>query len=128
MSPVPPLVVITRLLAPLGTSMEKYCCALVAPASPDTATPFRSGVVPPARLLSKVAVTACAADMVTVQVPVPLQAPDQPVKLEPLAGVALSVTLAPETKLAVQVAPQSMPDGELETVPVPDPARVIVRP
>jgi hypothetical protein len=33
--------------------------------------------------------------MVTVQAPVPVQAPLQPVKVEPVAGVALSVTAVP---------------------------------
>ena len=38
--------------------------------------------VPGAGMASKLAVTALAADMTTVQVPVPVQAPDQPVKVE----------------------------------------------
>jgi hypothetical protein len=42
-----------------------------------------------------VAVTACAAFIVTVQVPVPVQLPLQPVNVEPPAGVAVSVTCCP---------------------------------
>jgi hypothetical protein len=51
--------------------------------------------------------------------PVPLQAPPQPVKLHPAAGVALSATCVPVAKLALHVEPQLMPDGELVTVPPP---------
>jgi hypothetical protein len=43
----------------------------------------------------KVAVTARTAVIVTVQVEVPVQAPLQPAKVEPLAGAALSVTDVP---------------------------------
>jgi hypothetical protein len=51
-----------------------------------------------ARSSKKVALTLRAALMVTVQVPVPAQpAPDQPAKLEPEAGVAVSVTLVPSS-------------------------------
>jgi hypothetical protein len=42
-----------------------------------------------------VAVTDLAWVMPTVQVPVPEQSPDHPVKLEPGAGVAVRVTLVP---------------------------------
>jgi len=47
--------------------------------------------------------------------------PLQPVKVEPLSGVAVSVTVEPATKLARQVGPQEMPDGEDVTVPLPVP-------
>ncbi len=43
----------------------------------------------------KVAVTVGAALIVTVQVPVPVQAPLQPVKVEPAAGAAVRVTTVP---------------------------------
>jgi hypothetical protein len=44
----------------------------------------------------KVAVTVVAALAVTTQVPVPLQPPpDQPSKVEPVAGAAVSVTTVP---------------------------------
>lgn len=43
----------------------------------------------------KVAVTARAADIVTVQLPVPLHAPLQPLKAEPVAEEAVSVTTVP---------------------------------
>ena len=67
----------------------------------------------------KVADTLFAALMVTTQLPVPLQAPPQPVKFQPFAGASLSVTWAPLAKFALQVEPQLMPDGELVTVPLP---------
>ena len=54
-------------------------------------------------------------------VAVPVQAPNQPPKVEPLAGVAVRVTTLPGVKVALQVAPQSMPAGRLVRVPVPDP-------
>ena len=74
-----------------------------------------------------VAVTDVAAVRVTTQVPVPLQPPpDQPVKLEPVSGVAVSVTAVPWGNDVEQVAPQVMPAGELETEPVPVPALVTV--
>ena len=66
----------------------------------------------------KVAVTDWAAVIVTVHVPVPLHAPLQPVKVEPVVGAAVSVTEAPLVKEAEQVLPQLMPDGLLLTVPL----------
>ena len=50
----------------------------------------------------------------------PEQAPLKPEKLYPDAGVAERVTLVPSPKLALQVPGQSMPEGLLVTVPVPD--------
>ena len=71
--------------------------------------------------------TVVAAESVTVQVPAPEQPPPlQPVKVEPAAGAAVSVTAAPLAKLAAQVAPQLIPAGLLVTVPVPAPAAVTV--
>ena len=48
-----------------------------------------------------IALRACV--MLTVQPPVPLQAPDQPLNECPLAAVAVSVTLVPSVKLALHV-------------------------
>ena len=46
--------------------------------------------------LWKVAVTDLLAVMVTIQVPVPEQAPDQPAKVEPASGLAVKTTEVPE--------------------------------
>ncbi len=55
--------------------------------------------------------------------PVPVQPPPlQPVKVEPAAGVAVSVTTVPVGNAVEQVAPQVMPAGALVTVPLPVPA------
>ena len=76
----------------------------------------------------KVAVTVVAAETVTTQVPVPEHPPPlQPLKVEPMAGLAVSVTAVPLVKLAEQVAPQVIPAGKLVTVPLPVPAGVTVR-
>ncbi len=65
--------------------------------------------------------TDCAALTVTVQVPVPLHAPDHPVKALPTAAVADSTTEVPDRNDDVHVAPQLMPAGLDVTVPEPLP-------
>ena len=73
-----------------------------------------------------VAVTDVAAETVTEQVPVPVQAPDHPAKVEPALGVAVSVTVVPLANPAEQVEPQLIPAGELVTEPVPVPEPVML--
>lgn len=70
----------------------------------------------------KLATTAWFDAIVTVQLPVPLQAPPQPVNAEPAAGFAVRVTTVFAAKPAEQVAPQRMPAGTLVTEPEPVPA------
>ena len=68
----------------------------------------------------KVAVTV--AFSVSEQVPLPLQSPLHPAKIDPGSGAAVRFTLLPWGNCPLQVAPQSIP-AELEvTVPLPAPA------
>jgi hypothetical protein len=68
------------------------------------------------------AVTVFAASTVTEHVPVPVQPPpDHPVNVEPVAGIALSVTIVPKSYDCEQSAPQSMPAMLELTVPLPLP-------
>src|ERR1700722_20224921 len=70
-------------------------------------------------LVVNAANTLSAALIVTEQLPVPLQAPLQPIKLMPWAGVAVSVTDMPLLKLALHADGQVMPEGLLATDPLP---------
>lgn len=76
----------------------------------------------------KVAVTSWLALSVSVQVGLlPLQSPAvHPANVEFAPAVAVSVTSVPLAKLALQVGPQSIPEGALEIVPVPVPAAFTV--
>jgi len=67
----------------------------------------------------KDAATEAAAFKGTVHGPVPEQAPDQPTKIEPRPGVAVSVTVVPAANDVEHVNPQLMPVGLLVTVPLP---------
>ena len=64
----------------------------------------------------KVAVTAALPVKVTLQLPVPVQAPDQPANVELAFGAAVSVTIVPLAKLALHIAPQLIPEGLLVIV------------
>lgn len=83
-----------------------------------------------AREPPNVAVTLLAAVSVTLQPAVPVHAPLHPANVSPEIGVSLSVTGVFGAKLAVQVvvvvAEQLIPEGLLETVPVPAPASATV--
>jgi hypothetical protein len=81
-----------------------------------------------AGLRVKVADTDCAPDIETEQAPIPEQPPPlQPAKVDPDAATAVSVTVVPEGKPALQVAPQLIPAGVDVTVPEPLPARPTVK-
>jgi hypothetical protein len=76
----------------------------------------------------KVATTVLLVSMTVVQGPVPVHPPPlQPAKFEPANAAAVSVTEVPVGNCALQIAPQSMPDGLLVTVPVPVPILLTVR-
>ena len=78
-------------------------------------------------LTLNVAVTEVSLDSVTLHVLVPEQPPpDHPPNVDPVFGVAVSVTAVPLAKLAMQVEPQLIPDGELLTDPPPAPASCTV--
>src|SRR6266498_3993136 len=77
------------------------------------------GVVDP---LANVATTLAGPTSVTSQVAcVPVHAPPQPVKTEPVAAAAVSVTLVFEGTVSAQLAPQLTPAGLLVTTPAPVP-------
>jgi hypothetical protein len=71
---------------------------------------------------AKVAVRFLAPSTTKVQLPVPAQAPLQPVNVDPVAVVAESARLVPLATLTLQVLPQSMAAGDEATVPLPVPA------
>jgi len=75
-------------------------------------------------LTAKVAVALLAAVIVTAHVPVPLQAPDHPVKVDEAFGVAVRITDAPAVNELEQVVPQDIPAGAEVTVPLPVPAEI----
>jgi hypothetical protein len=67
-------------------------------------------------------VTDFAAFIETVQAAVPEHPPPlQPENVDPVDGAAVSVTDVPSRNDALQVEPQSMPAGLLDTVPLPVP-------
>jgi hypothetical protein len=71
-------------------------------------------------MVEKVALTLLGVFRATEQVALmPLHAPLQPKKIEPEAGVAVSVTLAPWVKGALHLVPQLIPLGDEITVPLP---------
>ena len=70
---------------------------------------------------SNVAMTDCAALIVTTHRPTPEHAPDQPANDDPASGVAVNVTCVPDAKSAEHVEPQSIPAGDELTDPLPPP-------
>ena len=90
---------------------------------PEPAPLFVTDSVTGTRL--KLAVTVVATLTVTAQVPVPEQAPLQPAKDEPAAGVAVRAMAVPGVTDCEQAVPQLMPAGLLVTVPEPVPLFVI---
>jgi hypothetical protein len=99
------------------------------PAGLDTTVPLPVLVTVRACWVSvKVAVTVVAAVTDTVQVLVPEHTPpDHPEKVAPVPGVAVRTTLVPYANEVAQVAPQLMPVGVDVTLPLPVPARLMVR-
>ena len=67
------------------------------------------------------AVTVVAALTVTTQLPVPEQAPLQPAKADPVAGVAVRVSVVPAVTDCEQVVPQLILAGVPVSVTVPEP-------
>src|SRR4029077_6022410 len=89
----------------------------IAPAPPPPVAP-----VPALALRTNAPVTAGLLFIVTVHVAVPLQPPPvQPANVDPVAGVAVKVTIDPNGNCAAQVLLQSIPAGELLRVPDPLP-------
>ena len=105
------------------TFPAEQCAFLIARFAGRSLLPFTLGTTQ--RTLN-VAVTERFALMVRVQLPVPEQAPDQPVKDDPAEAAAVSVTAVPCPKACAQVEPQLTPAGLEVTVPVPPPAFVSV--
>jgi hypothetical protein len=100
----------------------EQACDLIERSAAGSAFPFTLGTTQ-CGMRAKVAVTATPvwAPTVTLHVPIPVQAPDQPVKIDPSPGVAVNVTEVPVGYSDTQLDPQSIPAGTLATVPQPAP-------
>jgi hypothetical protein len=127
----------TEPAAGLAVSVTEVPCAMLAvqgvelvqlmPPTLDVTVP--APVPEPSALAERVhalgenpAVTDLAAVIDNVQVvAVPEHDPPHPVKVDPVAGVAVSVTDVPLSRLAEHDEPQSMPPTLDVTVPEPDP-------
>ena len=70
----------------------------------------------------KVAITDSFAVTVTLQVPVPEQAPLQPENIDPEAAEAVKVTVVPVARLAEHKLPQTIPAGLPSIAPLPFPS------
>jgi hypothetical protein len=115
---------------PVGTSTEQVGGQLMpagdedtVPVPPPVVATVTFCVVGGGGVLANDAVALVAAMALNVQLGlVPVHAPAvQPPNVEPLAGVAVSVTCAPEGTWAEQVGGQLIPAGDDVTVPVPVP-------
>ena len=99
------------------SSLPVFCNTNPEPARPLT--------VPPTLNVSKLKLAVTLSDCSRVPEQVMLvpavQAPPQPVKVEPLVAMAVRLTMVPAAKLALQVLPQLIPEGLLVTVPLPEP-------
>jgi len=72
-------------------------------------------------VMVKVAITEVLEEIVTLHDPVPEQAPDQPVKVEPEDGEAMRVIWVPEVIFDwVQTEPQDIEPPVTVPLPVPD--------
>lgn len=69
----------------------------------------------------KLALTLRAADMLTTHAPVPVQAPLQPLNVDPTAARGVKVTVELIGMEALHTLPQSMPLGVDNTCPAPVP-------
>ena len=121
-------VAVRAMAVPGVTDCEQIAPQLMMPAGlpvtvPEPAPLFVTDSVTGTRL--KVAVAVVAAFTVTAHVPVPEQAPLQPAKEEPAAGVAVRVMAVPGVTDCEQAVPQLMPAGLPVTVPEPVPLFVI---
>jgi hypothetical protein len=74
----------------------------------------------------KLAVTVVLAARVTVQVPVPLQAPPHPLNIALPLGVAVSLTCVLGLKLPLHDAPQLIPAGLLVMLPLASPETLTI--
>src|SRR5271170_913359 len=113
-----------QTIAPLAGTPDglQFVDRLQLPEAPPTQVLFTVAGQEVAPVRVNVAVTVCAAFMVTLHVPVPEQPPpDQPANEEPELASAVSVTSCPMLKLAPHVGWQAMPAGVLITVPPPFP-------
>jgi hypothetical protein len=76
----------------------------------------------------KVAETLSEEFTETIQVKLaPVQAPDQPVKVEPIDGLAVRTTEVPAANVALHKFPQLMPPWEEVIVPFPFPRLLTAR-
>jgi len=114
--------------APLGTeSVLQFEAAFQLPEAPPVQMAAPEALQAVELVSVKLAITLVAAFIVTAQLPVPEQAPDQPANVEPALGVAVSVTTVPASNLAEQVGWQVIAAGLLETEPRPGPASATAR-
>src|SRR6266566_4075443 len=84
--------------------------------------PFSLGTTHFGRRLNVAVIVCSLMPVLTRQVPVSVQPPpDQPVNAEPGEGAAVSVSEVPASKVAEQVAPQSIPAVPPLDTTVPEP-------